>query len=114
MKELHFIFHWENDLLKKKIIGLCFKIHTELGPEFSERIYHNALIILLEEEKLKYETEKVFKVMFHNKSAGKFRYDLVVEEKVITELKSVEGYLPKLFENTLLAYLKATGLQTGL
>src|ERR1035437_3269518 len=114
MKELHFIFHWENDLLTEKIIGLCFKIHTELGPGFPERIYHNALIILLEEEKLKYETEKEFKVMFHNKSAGKFRCDLVVEEKVITELKSVEGYMPKLFENTLLAYLKATGLQTGL
>lgn len=103
-----------NDLLAEKIIGLCYKVHRELGPGFPERIYHNALIILFEEEKLKYETEKEFKVMFHNKNAGKFRCDLIVEEKVIVELKSVEGYMPKLFENTVVAYLKTTGLQTGL
>lgn len=109
-----------NDVLTEKIIGLCYQVHRELGPGFPERIYHNALVILFEEEKLKYDTstssvqEKEYKVMFHNKNSGKFRCDLIVEEKVIVELKSVESYMPKLFENTLVAYLKTTSLQTGL
>jgi len=40
----------EKDLITEKIIGCCFKVHRELGPGFSEKIYHNALTIILKEE----------------------------------------------------------------
>ena len=80
-----------NDILTEKIIGCCFKVHSELGPGFNETIYHNALCLSFAKEKLNYETEKEFIVSFLGKKAGKFRVDLVVENKVIVELKSVSA-----------------------
>ncbi len=104
----------EQDPLTEKIIGLCFKVHNEIGVGFMEKIYHNAFIILLEEEKIKYESEKEFDVIFHNKKAGKFRCDLIVENKVIIEFKAIDGHLPKIFQYQLLSYLKAAKIKTGL
>ncbi len=63
---------------------------------------------------LKFETECEFDVYFSHKKIGKFRCDLVVEEKVIVEIKSVEKYMPKIFEYQLLSYLKAANIKTGL
>ncbi len=104
----------KKDLLTEKIIGLCFKIHTEIGPGFIEKIYHNALIVLLKEEKISYETEKHFDVLFMNNKIGKFRCDLLIENKVIVELKAINGFLPKIFDLQLLSYLKAAKIKTGL
>ncbi|MGQ0828857.1 MAG: GxxExxY protein, partial [Bacteroidota bacterium] len=50
------------DTLTEKIIGCCYRVHTELGPGFRERNYHNALEIALKENDLMYESEKVFEV----------------------------------------------------
>ena len=105
---------YEKDLLSEKIIGYCFKIHTELGPGFPEKIYHNALIVLLKDEKVNFETEREFEVYFHKKKVGRFRCDLVIENKLLVELKSVEGFMPKLFMYQVLSYLKAAKLKTGL
>ncbi len=62
----------ERDPLTEKIIGLCLNVHNEAGPAFMERIYHQALITLLEEEKLEYESEKEFDVKFHEKKIGNY------------------------------------------
>ena len=105
---------FEKDLLTEKIIACCFKVHTEIGPGFPERIYHNALIVTCNENNLKYESEKIFDVYFHNKKIGTFKCDLVIEKKVIVELKSVTGIMPVLFRNQVIAYLKASKIKTGL
>ncbi|MDQ0969773.1 GxxExxY protein [Flavobacterium sp. W4I14] len=68
----------------------------------------NALKIKLQQAGLKFDVEKEFVVMFEGEVIGKFRCDLVVEERVIVELKSVTGYQPKLFQNQLISYLKAS------
>lgn len=104
----------ERDPLTERIIGCCFKVHTELGPGFNEKIYQNALKLLLSEEGLLYKTEKEYEVPFMHKRVGKFRADLVVEDKVIVEIKSLNGKVPTIFQSQLLSYLKASGLQTGL
>jgi GxxExxY protein len=104
----------EKDLLTEKIIGCCFKVHTELGPGFKERIYHNALKIQLSLSEMSYETEKEFNVSFNNTMIGKFKCDLVIESSVIVELKSIEGFIPTLFHHQLLSYLKASKIKTGL
>ena len=54
----------ENDPLTARIIACCFKVHTELGPGFSEKVYHNALLIQLEQDGLQCETEKRYPVIF--------------------------------------------------
>ena len=102
------------DLLTEKIINCCFKVHNELGPGFKERIYHNALKLFLDEEGLKYETEKAFEVNVKRERVGSFKLDLIIEDKVIVELKAVTGYIPEVFKYQLLSYLKVSGLHIGL
>ncbi|MFH0886622.1 MAG: GxxExxY protein [bacterium] len=77
----------------EKIIGCCFKVHKELGPGFNEKIYQNALIGLFEEKNIKYETEKEYEVKYLNKKVGIFRVDMVVEAKIIVEIKALIGNL---------------------
>ena len=102
------------DPLTEKIIACCFKVHNELGPGFAEKIYHKALMIAFEDAGLAYEAEKTFKVFFQDKKVGSFRLDLLVEGKVIVEIKALTGNVPEVFKYQVLSYLKASGLHVGL
>jgi GxxExxY protein len=100
--------------LTEHIIGCCFKIHKELGPGFNEKVYHNGLKLLFDKESLQYESEKEFEVFFLKKKVGSFRADLVVQNEVIVEIKSLAGNIPAVFNYQLISYLKASGFHTGL
>jgi GxxExxY protein len=102
------------DPLTAKIIEACYHVHNQLGPGFVERIYKNALILALEKMELGLVAEKEFAVRYEEKIVGKFRADLLVENKVIIELKAIEGKMPKIFESQVISYLKASGLKVGL
>ena len=104
----------DKDLLTEKIINCCFKVHNELGPGFKERIYHNALKLFLDEEGLKYETEKAFEVNVKGEKVGNLKLDLIVENKVVVELKAIVGYIPEVFKYQILSYLKVSKLNIGL
>ncbi len=103
-----------NDELTEKIIGACYEVHNELGPGFTERIYHNALKISLEKHSLEYVSEKSFPVKFQESLVGNFRIDLIVEDRVVIEIKALTSMIPKIFEAQLLSYLKAANLKVGL
>jgi len=100
--------------LTGKIISACFEVHKKLGPGLSEKIYVNSLKIVLDDKLIKYEEEKEFNVAFNEKFVGKFRVDLVANNKVIVEIKAVNGYMPKIFESQVISYLKSSGLKIGL
>lgn len=102
------------DYLTEKIIACCFKVHSSLGAGFNEKIYHNALVLALKEENLKYDTEKEFKVYFNEKKVGSLKMDLIVEDKVIVEIKALTGYIPEVFKHQILSYLKVAKLNVGL
>jgi GxxExxY protein len=102
------------DLLTERIIGCCFNVHSELGPGFKERIYHNAMELALKKEKLTYKRENAYKVSYQNVPVGNFKADLVVQDKVIVELKSLAGNIPRIFESQIISYLKASELKVGL
>lgn len=104
----------KHDDLTRIIIGCCFEVHNTLGPGFLEKIYVNALKIKLQQKDLTFEAEKEFIVEFEKIIIEKFRCDLLVESKVIVELKSVTGCQPKLFQNQLISYLRASKAKTGL
>ena len=104
----------EKDQLTERIIGCCSTVHKDLEPGFNEKIYHNALMQLLGQKGIKYQTEKEFAVFYLENKIGSFRADLVVEDEVILEVKSLAGNIPVLFQNQLLSYLKASGLHVGL
>jgi GxxExxY protein len=104
----------DRDPLTGKIIAACYQVHNELGPGFVERIYLTALKVVLEKLELGYQEEKEYWVSFQGERIGKFRADLVIEDKVIVELKALEGRMPKVFESQVVSYLKAAGLNVGL
>ncbi|MFH1771739.1 MAG: GxxExxY protein [Candidatus Omnitrophota bacterium] len=104
----------ERDPLTEKIIACAYRVHSKLGPGFNENIYHSALKIALKEKDINYETEKSFNVSFKSKNVGKFRLDLVIEDKVVIEIKAINGNIPAVFELQVLSYLKASGYKVGL
>ena len=68
----------------------------------------------LKKEKLSYKRENAYKVSYQNVPVGNFKADLVVEDRVIVELKSLAGNIPKIFESQIISYLKASELRVGL
>jgi len=92
----------------------CSKVHQELGPGFPEKVYQSALITSLRTADLSVERERRFKVMFEEITVGEFKVDLLVEGRVVVEVKAVTGPMPKVFAAQLLAYLKAAKLPVGL
>jgi GxxExxY protein len=105
---------YEKDELTEKIIGICFRVHRELGPGFTERVYHHAMIISLKKEGVNFETKREFTVKFEGLKVGAFRCDLLIEQRVILEFKAVTGIMPLLFRQKLIAYLTASRIKTGL
>lgn len=104
----------KESLLTGKIIGIAMKVHTALGPGFQEKIYHKALIHQLTDEGYNAEYEKEFNVVYNGRVVGNFRVDLLVNNKVIIELKAVTGEMPKLFQTQTISYLKASSIEIGL
>lgn len=99
--------------ITKKIIGACFKIHSELGNGFPEKIYHRCLIIELEDIKLQFSSEIELPLYYKNYLIGTRRADIVVEKKVLVELKAVSE-LTTAHHAQILNYLKIYRLQVGL
>ena len=99
--------------LTSEIIGAAHAVHNKLGYGFLEKIYHNSLFIELKKKGYQVEFEKPVQVHYENQVVGEFFADLLVENKVVVEVKAVDRYA-SLFEAQLLNYLKATGLDVGL
>jgi GxxExxY protein len=99
--------------LSKKIIGAAIEVHRELGPGFLENIYEEALKLELSEHRLHYDSQKEIKIMYLGVEIGTHRLDLLVENKIIVELKAVKEFADIHFAQ-LRSYLKATGLKVGL
>ena len=104
----------DKDPLTEKIIACAYRVHSELGPGFTEGIYHNALKVAFDENELKYQTEKSYNVSFQGKRVGKLRLDLIVDDEVVIEVKAITGNVPTVFELQVLSYLKASGYKVGL
>ena len=95
------------------INGAIFEVNRVLGPGFLEKVYENALIIELRSLGLKADSQVRIKVYYKDEVVGEYTVDILVEEKVILELKTVER-LEKIHEAQLLNYLKATGIKLGI
>lgn len=76
--------------LTEKIIGACFEVSNELGAGFLESVYEKALIITLSDKKIDAKAQAPLKVLFRGKVVGDFYADILVEDKVIIELKAVK------------------------
>lgn len=103
----------ENEI-SKIIVDCCFRVHTELGPGLLESVYEEVLSYEIIKRGLNLERQKGIPVVKDQiKMELGFRADLMVENKVIIELKSIEAVAP-VHSKQLLTYLKLTGLKLGL
>jgi GxxExxY protein len=99
--------------LTHKILEGAFAVHNTLGCGFLEKVYANALLFELRNLGLQCEHEVPFKVMYKDVVIGDYCADLVVERRVLVELKACTG-LDSVHEAQILNYLKASGIQVGL
>jgi len=99
--------------LSYRVVGCAQQVHTVLGPGFPEYVYHRALCLELVKEKIPFASEVELEVAYEGVVCGQFRADIVVDEKIILELKAVEEIISK-HTAQLLAYLKASDLSLGI
>jgi GxxExxY protein len=95
------------------ILRSFYEVYNELGDGFLESVYENTLYIVLTGYGLCVERQKDISVFFRGNSIGDFKTDLIVNEKVIVELKAVRTLDPA-HEAQLINYLKATNIEVGL
>jgi len=105
-------FSRPNDLLTEKIIGVFYEVYNELGFEFLESVYREAMRIALGQAGLEVQAEVPVPVSFRGSLVGVFRADLVVA-RVIVELKTAE-MISKAHEAQVLHYLRASAMEVGL
>jgi GxxExxY protein len=99
--------------LTKTIIGCAIEVHRQLGPGLLEGTYEEALCVEFQEARLKYKRQIPFPILYKGRTLGEYRVDLLVEDAVIVEIKSVERFDP-VFEAQVLTYLRVTGKKFGL
>lgn len=100
------------DDLCYKIRGLLFKVQNDLGTKFQEKHYSKGLCALLDNDRIKYKTEVPFTLSYNGIELGKFRADIVVENKILLELKTAD-YLTSDHIKQTIRYLEALNLPIG-
>ncbi len=103
----------DTDQLTQKIIGCAIDVHQELGPGLLESIYESAMAVELEFQKIGFRQQVIVPIQYRGRLIGEHRIDLIVENAVVVELKSVERF-DRVFEAQILTYLRLTKLKTGL
>ena len=99
--------------ITQRIIGCAYRVYNRMGFGFLESVYEKCLLIELTKAGLGVKTQVCIPVMYDNQSVGDFTADMVVEGKVVVELKSIVS-LAKAHEIQLVNYLVATGIPVGL
>lgn len=103
----------DTEMLIKTIIDAAYRVRAHFMPGYLEVIYENALIVELEDLGLKVQSQKPLSVVYKNRIIGEFKIDLLVEDSVIIEIKSVNKIIPA-HEMQLVNYLSITGVNDGL
>jgi GxxExxY protein len=96
-----------------KIIGCAYDVYNQLGFGFMEKVYENAMMVKLPQKGLEVVQQAPINVYFEDKLVGEYFADILVDNKVVVEFKSVSS-LSKAHEVQLVNYLKATGIKVGL
>ncbi len=99
--------------LSYKVVGLAIQVRKELGFGFLEKVYENALMILLEESGIKAEQQFPIKVSFHGQVVGDYIADILVENQIILELKAQDRIID-IHKAQTLNYLRATDLRLAI
>ncbi|MFP3897612.1 MAG: GxxExxY protein [Anaerolineales bacterium] len=96
-----------------RVMGAVFEVHNALGPGFAERIYEEALAQELMVRAIPFTRQQEVAVRYKGHVVGTHRLDLLIDEKIVLELKAVSALNDALKQQTL-SYLKAAGLKLGI
>ncbi len=96
-----------------KLIKIFYKVYSNLGYGFLERVYENAMFIELQKTGLNVKRQSPIKVFYDDSQVGLYFADLLIDDKVIVELKAAEGLCEE-HETQLINYLKATEIEVGI
>jgi GxxExxY protein len=99
--------------LSSRVIAAALAVHRELGPGFLETVYHSAMRVSLVHRAIPFESQVPIDMSFEGVTVGGARIDLVIDRRVVLELKAVEK-LHDLHFVQLRSYLRAAHLQVGL
>jgi GxxExxY protein len=99
--------------LTESVLGACFDVMNELGAGFLESVYEKALLIALRDKGLTAQSQVPLSVIFRGEKVGEFFSDILVEGKIIVELKAAKALAPE-HQAQIINYLKATGIEVGL
>ena len=99
--------------LSRRVIGCAIEVHRQLGPGLLESVYDRALCIELAHEGLRFLRQVPKPLVYRGAIVGEFRLDLLVEDQLVVEVKSVERF-DYVFVSQVLTYLKATERRLGL
>lgn len=99
--------------LTEKIIKIFYRVYNKLGYGFLEKIYENAMMIEFQKEGIPSISQAAIEVLYEDKIVGEYFADILVDDKVIVEIKAARG-LALESEAQLLNYLKATNIEVGL
>ncbi|MCY4450171.1 MAG: GxxExxY protein [Chloroflexi bacterium] len=102
---------WEN--ITRSIIGCAFSVSNELGSGFLESVYEKAMLVALNGQSIAVQAQAPINVYFRQEVVGVFFADLLVEGRVIVELKAVKALSPE-HQAQVINYLQATGIEVGL
>lgn len=101
------------DALVNRVIGAAIEVHRVLGPGFLESVYEAALCAELEERGIPYARQAVVEVSYKGRPVGESRLDLLIDHRLILELKATDALAP-IHVAQVLSYLRATNLHLGL
>ena len=99
--------------LSYQIMAAIFEVHKELGPGYLESVYEKALLLELTSRGMNVDVQKVFDLTYKGQKVGNHRLDIIVEDKIVLELKTVERFAP-IHTAQVLSYLKASGYRLGI
>ena len=103
----------QQQTISERVIGCAYEVSNSLGAGFLEAVYENALCLELEVRGIAFEKQKPVSVSYREQTVGHYVADLVVENRLLVELKALPG-VTRQHEAQLMNYLRATGIRVGL
>lgn len=99
--------------LSYQIVGIAIQVRKELGFGFLEKVYENSMMVLLDENRIEAKQQFPIKVSFHDRIVGDYIADILVDNKIILELKA-QDKITLMHKAQTLNYLKATNMRVAI
>lgn len=99
--------------LSYEIIGILFKVHSELGNKYQEKYYQRAISVEFEKKKINFKKELMVDLMYDGNKIGRYFLDFLVDNKIVLEIKAIDRFRISDFKQVE-GYLKSNNIKLGI